>query len=1054
MSDDAALRTDALVCVLPRDDPAAHRNCFRFLRQSIDRFPYIPAVVVGATGDHCRRFKVLGASRLLPAATDAASILRQTLVAVETTWWSGVSECDLPALVVDETGVIVRANDAAMRRLGPDLLGHGYSCAVELAQSPELPADHPIREVLGPAAGAAENGRQPRQDSRIVPAAAARYVEYNRPDSDVGRAHIACVSIVSLRNVARAAAVLFVDINVWTQTIRAASEFARQESADALYESIVREVANLGYKRARLYEYLEKEGKLVGRASVGLSDDRAAAFREGFTIPVDQDEPSADTIASEFPTLWHRQDPKEGFLTRISPAKYQDELEHHGINRWIEVPLRVPLAKRDGTATVRCWGKLSVDDGPDSDRLNIRDVTDLGLFSTVAGAALASIPSRQDHRHLDILRRYSEEMAEATRQVADIRPRMIGLLLQMYLEITGADVTFFRELRAGLLSLEQEPQWRERKIPSDVQVPREKRKGEVGSSRVLDFVAADGSFNEEHVRPPFVLRDAQEPIRKMVCDSAHDRWTKEERAFLQRVGAEACIPVVIQGRLRGVVVAIYWDARAFPSGLDVVLSRFMYTAKLWFQFAELHARRLMLGSVMAVLPELAGAETEEGFYAAVAAILSLHLGIGWNRVLVFDCQGHVPDTAELVYAIGGLGDEKHNAVMDQVKREKKNLREFVRERIQDPIPRGWSESLGFDSTDPVYRTYVQDLPKDRRIRIDFGRETSARIGRWLNAVLLSPDLKNLPLTIIPLYKEDAAFQEVKQAYPGLLVADKSYVLPIWRTSDYPRRELLALVIVDQFYRPGEDVIDMLFLTRASLDLVGDIMTFRANQRTLSGFLGALPTFGHRTGLKKYWDLFYPEIDTLMCQLEEVGGVEEVCPPPAATLSVRPLQFGGVLHHAGFRVAAMAFPGKLLECVLHRRPCPVRAIAVDPQLGGQLIGGLKADPPDVVGKLVGVGLDLGNGLLAVGPVDPRSPRRADAMLGQEQHDPADLFLFLPALANSFQMRGTDPLDVDKKVGRLLEDFESPFLVEPHDLGGQLRPDASDRPRGQIPLDAFG
>ena len=48
----------------------------------------------------------------------------------------------------------------------------------------------------------------------------------------------------------------------------------------------------------------------------------------------------------------------------------------------------------------------------------------------------------------------------------------------------------------------------------------------------------------------------------------------------------------------------------------------------------------------------------------------------------------------------------------------------------------------------------------------------------------------------------------------------------------------------------------------------------------------------------------------------------------------------------------------------------------------------------------------------------------------------------------------PLMCRRKSGCCVEDLQRPFLVDADDLGGQLRPDAADRPRGQVLLDAFG
>ena len=146
-------------------------------------------------------------------------------------------------------------------------------------------------------------------------------------------------------------------------------------------------------------------------------------------------------------------------------------------------------------------------------------------------------------------------------------------------------------------------------------------------------------------------------------------------------------------------------------------------------------------------------------------------------------------------------------------------------------------------------------------------------------------------------------------------------------------------------------------------------------------------------------------------------------------------------------------GQVLERVLDGGPGPIGTVAVDPHLGRQFIGGLEADAPDVVGQPVRVLLDLGDGFLAVGPVDAHGPAEADAMLGQEEHDFADFLLLLPALADPLDPFLADALDVEEEIGGRLEDFEGPFLVDADDLGGDLRPDAADRPGGQILFDAF-
>ena len=161
----------------------------------------------------------------------------------------------------------------------------------------------------------------------------------------------------------------------------------------------------------------------------------------------------------------------------------------------------------------------------------------------------------------------------------------------------------------------------------------------------------------------------------------------------------------------------------------------------------------------------------------------------------------------------------------------------------------------------------------------------------------------------------------------------------------------------------------------------------------------------------------------------------------------------MLHDAGFREAAVTLAGQFLQRVEDGGSRPERAVAVDPQLGRKFVGGLEADAANVVGQLVRVGLDLGDGLLAVGSVDADGPPRGDAVLGQEEHQLADLFLLLPALPDPLEALLADPVDLQQELGRLLEDFQRLLLVDADDLGGDFWADAADRPGGQIFFDAF-
>ena len=81
------------------------------------------------------------------------------------------------------------------------------------------------------------------------------------------------------------------------------------------------------------------------------------------------------------------------------------------------------------------------------------------------------------------------------------------------------------------------------------------------------------------------------------------------------------------------------------------------------------------------------------------------------------------------------------------------------------------------------------------------------------------------------------------------------------------------------------------------------------------------------------------------------------------------QFRGPLDDARLDIAAMTLGGQLFQRVADSGPGSLRAVLIDAQLRGQFIRRLEADPPNVVGELIGVGLDRGNGLLSVGAVDP-------------------------------------------------------------------------------------
>ena len=132
----------------------------------------------------------------------------------------------------------------------------------------------------------------------------------------------------------------------------------------------------------------------------------------------------------------------------------------------------------------------------------------------------------------------------------------------------------------------------------------------------------------------------------------------------------------------------------------------------------------------------------------------------------------------------------------------------------------------------------------------------------------------------------------------------------------------------------------------------------------------------------------------------------------------------------------------MQRVLHSGPCPIRTVAVDTERCCQFVGGLKANAMDVVGQLVWVLLDLGDGLVPVGAVDADGPARCNSMLGQKEHDLADFFLLVPTLPDSLESLCSDAIDVQEHVGIVLENVECAFLVDRDNLSGEFGTNAAD------------
>ena len=135
--------------------------------------------------------------------------------------------------------------------------------------------------------------------------------------------------------------------------------------------------------------------------------------------------------------------------------------------------------------------------------------------------------------------------------------------------------------------------------------------------------------------------------------------TEGEQRYLNWIQSEIGIPIQIRDKIRGVIVGLAHRPNAFPPEREIVLRRFRNIAALWFHLSELHgaeARAIeRLGTCIKAWSLLQVVEDKK-LFAGLAAILTAGCGLGWHRALIFRNGKYAGSTAELVYAVGGLGE--------------------------------------------------------------------------------------------------------------------------------------------------------------------------------------------------------------------------------------------------------------------------------------------------------------------------------------------------------------------------------------------------------------
>ena len=127
--------------------------------------------------------------------------------------------------------------------------------------------------------------------------------------------------------------------------------------------------------------------------------------------------------------------------------------------------------------------------------------------------------------------------------------------------------------------------------------------------------------------------------------------------------------------------------------------------------------------------------------------------------------------------------------------------------------------------------------------------------------------------------------------------------------------------------------------------------------------------------------------------------------------------------------------------------------LDPELHGNIVGGLEADATDIACQAIRVlGHDL-DGVAAIGLEYPDRPRCADAMAVQEDHDLADRLLLSPAGNDPTRTHRANAVDFPQASGLRLDDVEHLVAEGAEELLGVNRADAPDHAGGKVLLDAF-
>ncbi len=750
--------------------PGELRRSARFFLALLNHSPHVPAVFVGTSVRN--RFGQLGAAWYAERRDNWAKVASTVVKAIETGWWWIVKPVGLPVMIVDRQLHIVEANQAAQQLFGAGLVGRTYPEVVEkLSPDTSLPSFHPILQAFGP---------ESNSSSRIAPGGISRYrdvvqwvqnAEGTIEREVIRRAQLVCFPLTSFSRVVTSVVVFYVDLSHFDRINEAAREFARAESVKALQQIIVDQVVKMDYKRARLYEFDPIRRMLLGRKSNGFHDPQKATAFESREVPVPApalspvpstrqgmaavDKEPHNTISKKYPALFIyddslKKEPVSDLVHYCKRARDSEDLEKNDVYRWMEVPILIPHVDEKGQTEIRTWGKISVDDGPDSDRLMPRNVADLTVLAAVAGGAMAEKlraeaeqeRSLRDKKLLHIYEEYTGKLdqAELAKSADEVMLQVKSLLLELFRDSFQLDVALYREfhpedrtLRCRLVSKKLGS------LPDDCDIPPSVAVNDYPSYAMFDARQVD---DEGSVRPgasiePFCLNRANEQIRAML--RVRIDLTEGEQRYLNWIQSEIGIPIQIGDKIRGVIVGLAHRPDAFPPEREIVLRRFRYIAALWFQLSELHGAKARaierLGTCIKAWSLLQDVEDTK-LFAGLAAILTAGCGLGWHRALIFRNGKYASSTAELVYAVGGLGEPTHGETQSATEQQERDLEAFVRKRIDDPEPHGIDAKSKEDRYDSLYLRYIKQAK--RPVTVSYSDRDSEQLRPILKASGMSP----------------------------------------------------------------------------------------------------------------------------------------------------------------------------------------------------------------------------------------------------------------------------------------------------------------------------